>query len=274
MGDPSNVTIFGESAGGTAVCLLMVMPDAKGLFQKVIAESAAWMFSPLSHLKETWYGRTPAEKYGASFSPDIASLRRKKLDELMKITGGMDASGSKSRKGEVFMPVVDGAVLPDEPGRLFASGRFHPVALIAGTNADEGTLMGGPPVKSMEQLRKWAGESFPGSVDRLLSTYGAASDSEAHPVAAKAYGDSLFLQGTRSVLRAAAKANPNVYQYYFTRETELGRRIKWGVFHASEIPYVFGTLPDSAYGSSRSMFGDFSVAADTYGDWTHDSRKR
>jgi len=76
-GDPSNVTIFGESAGGTAVCLLMVMPDAKGLFQKVIAESAAWMFSPLSHLKETWYGRTPAEKYGASFSPDIASLPEK-----------------------------------------------------------------------------------------------------------------------------------------------------------------------------------------------------
>jgi carboxylesterase type B len=53
-GDPGNVTIFGESAGGTAVCLLLVVPQAEGLFQKAISESAAWMFGPISHLTESW----------------------------------------------------------------------------------------------------------------------------------------------------------------------------------------------------------------------------
>ena len=75
-GDPNNVTIFGESAGGTAVCLLMVMPQAQGLFQKVIAESAWGMFNPISHLKESWYGRIALEKYGETLG-SLAALRRK-----------------------------------------------------------------------------------------------------------------------------------------------------------------------------------------------------
>ena len=141
-GDPSNVTIFGESAGGTAVFLLLVMPDAKGLFHKAIAESGAWLFSPFSHLKESWYGRLPAEKYGASFSPEIAVLRARKPDEIVKMMGLPDSSRKKERRGEIFIPIVDGVVIPDDPGRLFASGRFHHVPLIAGTNADEGTLLG------------------------------------------------------------------------------------------------------------------------------------
>jgi para-nitrobenzyl esterase len=67
-GDPSNVTIFGESAGGTAVCLLMVLPDAKGLFQRVISESAAWINVPLSRLREPSYGRIAAEQFGESWA--------------------------------------------------------------------------------------------------------------------------------------------------------------------------------------------------------------
>ncbi len=68
------------------------------------------------------------------------------------------------------------------------------------------------------------------------------------------------------MLRAAAKANPKTYQYQFTRLNGIGRKIKWGVFHASELPYVFGTLPDSAYGTQASMLGDFSPDPDSYSD--------
>src|SRR5580704_13002214 len=82
-GDPNNVTIFGESAGGTAVCLLMVVPQAQGLFQKVIAESAWGMFNPISHLKESWYGRIPLEKYGETLGP-LAALRAKSFADILK----------------------------------------------------------------------------------------------------------------------------------------------------------------------------------------------
>jgi para-nitrobenzyl esterase len=265
-GDPNNVTIFGESAGGTAVCLLMVMPQAQGLFHKVISESAAWMDMPVSHLKETWYGRIAMEKFGETHGTDLAALRSKSMAEILKLAGPPDMGGGKADRGEAYMPVVDGVVLPDDPARLFLAGKFAHVPLIAGTNADEGTLLGGPPVHNLDQLRKFAQKTFGSETDGLLALYPATSDAEAFDAAAHAQGDYVFLQGTRFVLRAAAKMNPKTFQYQFTRVNGIGRRIKWGSFHASEISYVFGNLPDSVYGVTASMVGDFSVDADTYNE--------
>ncbi|MDP8982735.1 MAG: carboxylesterase family protein [Acidobacteriota bacterium] len=265
-GDSGNVTIFGESAGGTAVCLLMVTPQSEGLFHKVIAESAAWMYNPVSHLKQSWYGRMPMEKFGEKLGADLTALRSKSTAEILKMIGPPDMTGDSTDRGEAYMPVVDGWLLPDDPAVLFSSGKFHNAALIAGTNADEGTLLGGPPVRNLAQLRKYAEKQFGAQADGMLAVYPAASDADAYPAAAQATGDYVFLQGTRSVLRAVSKVNPKAFQYQFTRVNGVGRRIKWGSFHAAELPYVFGTLPDSAYGSTKSIVGDFSVDADSYND--------
>ena len=266
-GDADNVTIFGESAGGTAVCLLMVVPQAEGLFHKVISESAAWMFGPVSHLTESWYGRVPMTKFGEKLGTDIAALRGKTPAEILKtLPPPMTARSDAADRGEAYMPVVDGWVIPDDPARLFAAGKFHHVALIAGTNADEGTLLGGPPVHNLAQYRKWGAEKVGSMVDRLLALYPAATDAEAHDAAAQSSTDLVFLYGTRSVLRAASKANPNAFQYQFTRVNGVGRQIHWGAFHGSEIPYVWQTLPDSVYGTTASFLGDFSVNPDTYNE--------
>ena len=276
-GDPNNVTIFGESAGGTAVCLLMVVPQAEGLFQKVISESAAWMYGPISHLTESWYGRVPMTKFGEKLGTDLAALRAKSVAEILKTLPPPMTRNDAAERGEAYMPVVDGWVIPDDPARLFSSGRFHHVALIAGTNADEGTLLGGPPVRNLEQYRKWGEQKVGPLVDKLLSLYPASTDAEAHAAAAQAQGDLVFLYGTRSVLRAASKlpkrvaglsvsVNPNTFQYQFTRVNGIGRQIHWGSFHASEIPYIWETLPDSVYGTGASFLGDFSVNADTYNE--------
>jgi para-nitrobenzyl esterase len=156
----------------------------------------------------------------------------------------------------------------DGPYRMIrrgcSRGKFHHVALIAGTNADEGTLLGGPPVRNLAQFRKWASSKVGQRADALLALYPAATDAEAHAAAAHASGDLVFLYGTRSVLRAASKMKPNAFQYQFTRLNGVGRRIQWGAFHASEIGYVFETLPDSVFGTGPMLFGDFSVDADTY----------
>lgn len=265
-GDPDNVTIFGESAGGTAVCLLLVVPQAEGLFQKAISESAAWMFGPINNLKQSWYGRVPLEQFGAKIGPDIAALRAKSTAEVMKMAPSMMGGGAAAERGEAYMPVVDGYVIPDDPARLFLAGKFHHVALVAGTNADEGTLLGGPPVKDLAGLRAWAERQFKGQSEAVLALYPAVTDADAHAAACAIYGDVLFLQGTRSVLRVAAKANPHAYQYQFTRVAPIGNRLKWGAYHASEVPYVFGTLPDSAYGTTTTLFGDFSADAASYNE--------
>jgi para-nitrobenzyl esterase len=265
-GDPANVTIFGESAGGTAVCLLMVMPEAKGLFQRVVSESAAWINIPLSRLREPSYGRVPAEQFGEKLGSDIGALRSKSTAEIMKLAGNSMMNPEASARGEEYMPVIDGVVLPDDPARLFTSGKFHNVSLIAGTNRDEGTLF--PlPIKDQATLRTWADKQFGSSSEAVLKAYGAAGDAEARAVAAQIQGDWMFLQGTRVVLRAASKVNPQVYQYQFTRVSGIGQRLHFGAFHASEVGYVFATLPDSALGTSAiPMMGDFTIAPDSYND--------
>ena len=265
-GDPGNVTIFGESAGGTAVCLLMVVPQADGLFQKVISESAAWMFGPISHLTESWYGRVPMTQFGEKLGSDLAALRAKSVADLLRTLPPPLKRNDAAERGEAYMPVVDGWVIPDDPARLFAAGKFHHAALIAGTNADEGTLLGGPPVRTLAQYRTWAAERVGPLADRLLSLYPASTDGETHAAAAQALGDLTFLYGTRAVLRTAVKVNPEVFQYQFTRVNGVGRQIHWGSFHASEIPYIWQTLPDSAYGTQASFFGDFSINPDTYNE--------
>lgn len=264
-GDPGNVTIFGESAGGTAVSLLMVMPKAEGLFQKVISQSAAWMFCPFSGLRAVVAGRIPMEKFGMTLGNDVAALRTKTAPEILKIAP-FDMTGEKADRGESYMPVVDGVVLPDDPGRLFLAGKFHNVAFLAGTNADEGSLMGGPPVRDVASFQKYIDKQFGGAQASLMQLYKPASDVDAHHAGEQLWTDWLFLQGTRGMLRAVAEKNPKTYQYQFTRVNGVGHRLKWGSFHASEIPYVFGTLPDSAYGTVPMLFGDFSVDASSYNE--------
>jgi para-nitrobenzyl esterase len=163
------------------------------------------------------------------------------------------------------MPIIDGVVLPDDPARLFTSGKFHNVSLIAGTSRDEGTMFVDG-VKDLATLRSSVGEMLGPGAETVLKAYGAASDAEANAVAAQIVGDWMLLQGARVVLRATSKTNPQVFQYHFTRVNGVGQRNHLGAYHSSEIAYVFATVPDTEFGTSASMFGDFSVAPDSYND--------
>jgi para-nitrobenzyl esterase len=268
-GDPGNVTIFGESAGGTAVCMLMVMPQANGLFHKVISQSAAWMDVPISHLKESWNGRIPLESFGGRLG-DLAVLRKLPTADVFKLQGRMPVTyNGASDRGESYEPAVDGVVFPEDPARLFASGKFARGALIAGTVADENTVLR-PEVRSLAALRAFAEQEFGSAADEMLAACPAATDADAQAARDKMAGEWLFVQGTRAVLRANAKTGARTFQFHFTRVNGIGRRNNWGAFHASDVSYVFGTLPDSGWGTFRLPFGDFSVDADTYDD--HDRR--
>jgi len=261
-GDPGNVTIFGESAGGAAVFLLLVMPQADGLFHKAISESGG-IILPVP-LKNEVDGIIPLEKQGEKLGIDVSVLRKMSTAEVLSLAPWRNA-GVGSGHRILWSPVVDGWVLPDETSRLLQTGRFHKVPFLAGTNADEGTLFN-PPVKDLASFRNYA-QSLGVPADAALSHYPASNDGEAHGAAAKLGGDVQFLLGTRTVLREMAKANPKTFQYYFTRVTGVGRQLGWGSFHTQEIALVFGNLPDSYFGAEpSSLFGDLGVKVDTYDD--------
>jgi para-nitrobenzyl esterase len=260
-GDPDNVTIWGESAGGTAAALLMVAPDAKGLFHKAIASSAWSMYQPLSHRTQSRYGRLPAEHAGEKLGT-LAALRALSTDEVNKLRSGIEFNSDGEHTGEIYYHIVDGVTVPDDPALLFENGKFHAVPLLAGTVADEGTLFARN-MRKLDQVNSWIARAInENAIVSLQKQYDFNTDAQASAAFANIFGDAAFTMGTRAILRATAKAQPQVFQYQFTRVAGFGKRSRLGAFHASELGYSFATLPDSPYGT----FGVFAVQATDFND--------
>jgi para-nitrobenzyl esterase len=262
-GDAGNVTIWGESAGGTAVGHLLVVPQAQGLFHKAIMNSPWSMYYPINRLREARGTRPSAEERGAAFG-SLAALRAKSADELMQLSMSAlpaAATSNPDPDGQGFRPIVDGVVLPDDPAALFARGAFHHVPLIAGTNADEGVLFAPRAVTTREQADAWLRTEFGPEAGSLGALYGLDSGTPGPVALTKLTGDALFAMGTRAMLRAAARYSPNVYQYEFTRVSPLASRMRLNAYHSADLSYTFGTLPETPLSSVIPGFtvrpGDF-----------------
>jgi para-nitrobenzyl esterase len=131
-GDPRNVTIFGESAGGASVCMNMTSPTASGLFERAIAESGCLFPAPT---------KQQAEKQGSALAASLgcgnpvtagACLRAKPAAEILKAEAGMGWS-----------PVIGAPTLPESPISAFLTGRYTHVPLLQGSNHDEGRFFVG-----------------------------------------------------------------------------------------------------------------------------------
>jgi para-nitrobenzyl esterase len=218
-GDPDKVTIFGESAGSSAVNFLMASPLAKGLFHRAIGQSGAN------------FGRTATlaanEREGLKVGESLAVLRGKPAAELIKAPG-------------IHRPAIDGWFLPEDVSAIFAKGKHSDVPLLAGYNADEGTTLA-PWTGNAQYFSGMIEQRYGAYADELLRLYPAGSDDQA----AKSYYASFRDQGMgwqmRTWARAAAKSGKSpAYLYYFTRVPPGFE--KYGAFHAAEIQYVFGNL--------------------------------
>jgi len=239
-GDPRSVTISGSSAGGSSVLYLMVAPEARGLFARAIAQSAAQVYGPLGALKTRRYGREAREADGLRIGTDLAALRALSAKDLLDRS--ITHTDLQFADGLDFWPMVDGAVLPDEPWALLESGRFARVPLIIGTTTDEGTLFAlGMPIKEPEEWRQHLARRHPGAEAEVQAEY-AAADSDVHSAAVRWVNDWYFHGSTRAVARAVSSHGVPVYLYSFSRvppRRPLPRE-QLGAFHSAELAYVFG----------------------------------
>ncbi len=141
-GDPEKVTIFGESAGATAVTTLMATPAAKGLFARAIAESSAPDLVSSTQRSHAWGGARFVEILNSGLPPAKA-LTSATAVELGRAGSRLGAEVLANTPGlHPFGPVVDGDFLPPRspPLDAFKEGSAHQVPMIIGTNRREGTL--------------------------------------------------------------------------------------------------------------------------------------
>ena len=141
-GDPDRVTIFGESAGATSVCVLMVTPLAEGLFHRAIGQSGG-AFGPMSRLAEEHYGRPSHESVGEAFGVEFVGKENATVEAIRAVSSDDVLAIYRRIGGRAYginRAVVDGWVLPEDVDTIFAAGRQRPVPVIVGSNADEGPL--------------------------------------------------------------------------------------------------------------------------------------
>jgi para-nitrobenzyl esterase len=218
------------------------MPQGQGLFHKAIMNSPWSLYYPTHRLRPT------AEEQGAALG-SLATLRAKSVDELLQIEGAaLAALTPDPSQAQAVRPIVDGVVLVDDPAVLFAEGAFHHVPVLAGANADEGIVFAPRGIATREQADAWLRTHFGAeSAATLTSLYGLDSGTPVPAALAKMTGDAMVGMGTRAIVRAAARYNPHVYQYEFTRISPLAARLKLDAFHSADLGYTFGTIPESAF---------------------------
>ncbi len=262
-GDPANVTLFGESAGGNAVTTLMAVPAAHGLFARAIAQSspanaiyppdvtAAWAREYLELLSEA-VDNSSTE----STSPEDAGslLAGADVDDLVRATTRMQLLTPDRAPGTVVLaPVIDGAFLPERPLDAFKHGRAARVPLIVGTNDREGSLFRGrldilattPPriraifAKTRKRSRKALKALYPGlPARRPAADFG---------------GDLAFWYPTVKVAERHARY-AEVHFYRFDIAPRLLRLTGHDATHGLELFALFDRM-DGLFGRALGMLG-------------------
>jgi para-nitrobenzyl esterase len=257
-GDPANVTIFGESAGGANVCHLTVSPLARSLFQRAILESNTCSDYVHPELK------TPASYEGGVGTSEDIGLR---LVRDLSVAGGPDAlaklrtissqeiiAASARDPALNFDATVDGWVLTEQPATTLAQGRQTKVPVIVGSNSDEGTTMVEEDFRvapTLANYKAFLKSEFVNdeNAEEVFRTYPAATDADVRPAFIAFDTDYGFGFSTYRFAVNAARAGQKTWYYYFTYTAKAQPRYAGkGAFHGIETKFLAGWFHPSWWG--------------------------
>ena len=226
-GDPGNVTIFGESAGGESVDRLMVSPAARGLFAKAIAASGGG--------RDSWPDLAAAEAKGVAFATregvkgdDLAALRALPAD---KVQGGINLLNGD--EAHYSGPITDGKIVTGDVDTLLAAGKAQGIHYIVGSNSDE---LGFIPAPFMTGFVKKATETLGGGADAVRAAYGSPN-----LYTRNIPSDFTFSEPALALASRQSRETPT-WLYRFGYVVEDKRKSLSGASHASDVPFQFDNL--------------------------------
>ncbi len=253
-GDPRNVTIFGESGGGSKVSTTMALPSAKGLFHRAIVQSGPGLRG-VEPRDATDFAERLLAKLDIKTN-EIEKLQQlpaqQLLDAVNSLLPGQPRMGMMGPPTGAVMrlsPVVDGHYLPTHPFDPVAAPTAADVSLIVGTNRDENaTFLAGDPRRRRltdEELRQRLAPALGENLDSILRTY-RRTRPQATPwdLLIGIQSEGMRRGSITLAERKAAGGLAPVYMYLFTYESDyVGGLLKAG--HALEIPFVFDNVDDT-----------------------------
>lgn len=235
-GDPANVTIAGESAGGLSVIYLMASPPARGLFARAIAQSAYMISTP--ELKQARFGMPAAETAGTSLARVLQapSLRVLRSMDPQTITDQAALAGFAS------FGVVDGQLLPAQMVDVFERGEQAPVPVLAGFNSGEIRslrFLAPPTPSSAAEYERVIRDRYGDLADDFLRLYPASDMGESILAASR---DALYGWTAERMVRNQTALGQPSFLYLFDHGYPAMDAAGLHSFHASELPYTFGRL--------------------------------
>jgi para-nitrobenzyl esterase len=243
-GDPARVSVFGESAGAGSIVALLGMPEARGLFQRAIVQSAA----PEGMIDLEESARRAGLLLGRlGIEPgDVEGLRSVGIDRVLRAQEDCVARDGPFEHNMLFVPVIDGQSLPRRPSAAIHDGAAQDIALIIGTTEEELALYATSPAMrafDQAQLVSWSQRRADAAALDAYRRSRRARGADSSPAA-------LFtaMESDRTVRWPAArlaawqrKHQPQTYMYLFTWRSPILEGAL-GSCHALDLPFTFGNL--------------------------------
>jgi para-nitrobenzyl esterase len=249
-GDPGNVTIFGESAGGMSVTGLLAAPSAKGLFHKAIAQSGAAQAVATPDQAEA----SAREVIGALGVSTLDELRALDQEKLLEVQGNILVAALTNVEpmleagvsaGLPFRPVADGRFLPEDVLAAIRGGSAAGIPVITGTTREEWRLFALMDFQAVDaDVLRTRLDHLTGDADKTLAVYADVVDAVEPKDAFTAVAtDMVFRYPAIALGEALLTQGPDVWEYVFDWGTPaMGGML--GACHAIELPFLFGLSAD------------------------------